>query len=144
MSTKDLDLESFITNFKMRTKIQVLSMYILFGLIGPALSLLQGHSDFLSVLASHLWPTWGIATIEYSVGSIIAALYAVGANLLLFSILGGLALLSNSVTWNGFFLSLVVTLIFAFSYVMHSIDLLCISIALVLHGVTLGIKTKLM
>jgi hypothetical protein len=78
-------------------------LFALMGFVGPYIRWLTwpqsaleqwtspAFSDFVYELVLLLWPTLPLAVIEVNTGSVVAGLVAVGANVVLFAIVGALA-----------------------------------------------------
>lgn len=87
----------------MRTRFYIsMAIFSLAGLLGPLIwwaSRLTNSTNYIHNIVAMLWPTWMLATFEYSTGKVIAAFIAVGANVLVFAFLGLFVSISFSQAW---------------------------------------------
>lgn len=106
-------------------------------------------SGFVSDLVFLLWPTQSLAVIEVNTGPVIAAVVAVGANVLLFVVIGVLAGILVKTRLGLPMLYLTVGLLLALfalwgaGFSVAYLNVVALAVALLLYAVPFGLTARL-
>lgn len=119
-------------------KYTTLFYFAIGGLIGPlvwAVSKNLGMAVAVDYTIAMLWPTWSLATFEYSLGQPWAGLIAVVANMLLFVLIGVFSLLAPSGVWRVISFASVCAALIWLNYWLNGWDILSLLVAVAVVAV---------